>query len=103
MPGGAPQKNTNAVDGQRSTRALEAAIHELSTGEESEHCGRFEYLKSYWKDLIIDGRVELKLDVMKEVTDRLQGRPKQTSELTGEGGGPIQVAEVRRTIVKPDD
>ena len=95
MPGGAPQGNKNAVDGQRSTRALEAAISELSTGETSEHCGRFQFLKDYWKDLLLNGREEHKLDVMKEVTDRMEGRPKQTNEHTGADGAPLTVKVVR--------
>lgn len=35
----------------------------------------------------------------KELGDRLDGKPNQS--LSGEGGGPIKIEEIRRTVVDP--
>ena len=37
------------------------------------------------------------------VADRLDGKPKQQTELTGEDGGPVAFSQIERVIVKPKD
>lgn len=38
---------------------------------------------------------------MKELGDRLDGKPKQQTEVTGADGGPLQITEVAWNVVKP--
>lgn len=84
MAGGGQPGNQNATDGKRSTRALEAAIAEISTGEEQEYCSRFQFLKNYWKDVLLDGRENKRLDVLKEASDRVEGKATQHVQQQGE-------------------
>jgi len=91
----APIGNDNARKGKESTRALEQALSELSGGaQEAEQIERFTFLKEYWKGLLVSGAAENDLAVMKEISDRLEGRPAQAVNLGGQDDNPIGVNHV---------
>lgn len=99
---GAPIGNQNSKDGKRSTRALEAAVEELSTGVVTEHCERFQFFKDYWKEVLQDGKEKKRLDVLMAASDRIEGRPTQKQELSTPDG-PIEVKQWAIQPVKPSD
>lgn len=46
---------------------------------------------------LISNATEGKLDSIKEVADRLDGKPMQATEITGKDGGPIETRELSDT------
>ncbi|MGL4813511.1 MAG: hypothetical protein ACRCXM_17210 [Beijerinckiaceae bacterium] len=42
------------------------------------------------------------LNLAKHSEDRAHGTPRQSVEHMGEGGGPVEITEIRRVIVRPD-
>lgn len=51
-------------------------------------------------DRLVDEALNGDVAAMKEIGDRLDGKPKQAAEVTGAGGGPLTL-EIVRTIVDP--
>ena len=83
--------NQYAAKAKESERALTQALLEIAGEPAPEQITRFRVLVDYWKGVITDGIAENKLDVLKEMTDRLDGKPKQTSEHTGPEGSKLTV------------
>jgi len=86
---GAPKGNTNAArDNRVITNALNRAVvqnpDKLRTACEK----------------VVDEAAEGNLAAFAFIADRLEGRPAQTTVLEG-GDKPVQVEELRRTIVDP--
>jgi hypothetical protein len=48
--------------------------------------------RGVWLELVKDDDARIRLDAMKYLTDRRDGKPKQSLEHTGEGGGPLCLA-----------
>ena len=82
--------------------ARNALEHSLlkKNGEEptGDKVSKFTALVEIW-DKQIEKAIEGDTQSAAMVIDRLDGRPKQATEITGEEGGPVQIQEVRRTIV----
>lgn len=64
-------------------------------------------LQEDWKRLrqgiecILDAVATGDMQAIQFVADRLDGKPKQQTEITGEGGGPVVVEAIERVIVDP--
>ena len=43
------------------------------------------------------------MQAIREVADRLDGKPAQAVQHSGEGGGPIQIQRIERVIVDPSN
>lgn len=75
--------------------ALRRAVHRESAGKGSPK----------WLDVIANKVCEAAADgdsqAFKEIGDRLDGRPKQATEVSGPDGGAIPVTEVAYRIVDP--
>lgn len=50
-------------------------------------------------EAVIDAAMAGDMTAAKEVGDRLDGKPRQETEISGSEGGPILIQEVRRVIV----
>lgn len=87
---GAPLNNTNSKEGQHSTRALEMVLDEIA-GEKITPIARQKTLMDMWRPLVEKALESPSLDVVREVTDRLDGRAKQSTEITGDATAPITV------------
>ena len=55
------------------------------------------------KEIASDNKNPRQLDAIKFLTEHGIGKPKETIELSGEDGGPVQIQEIRRVIVNPGD
>lgn len=80
---GAPVGNQNARKGKFS-EAVEAAVHV------KDPITRRRKLHSIAEKLVQMAE-EGDMQAIKEIGDRLDGKPKQQVEATGSGGGPIQI------------
>lgn len=75
--------------------ALRRAVHRESAGKGTPK----------WLDVIANRVIEAAADgdaqAFKEIGDRLDGKPKQATEVSGPDGGAIPVTEVSYTIFDP--
>jgi phage shock protein A len=78
----APEGNTNRATQYRIKRTLEAVLDRRSKAE-----GRDALEKAC--EALIDKAAE-DIAAFRELADRLDGRPKQQTELSGPGGGPVE-------------
>ena len=92
MSVGAPLGNNNAAKGKLWTDAIKRALARRSDTVE----GGLNYLADTFIEAVANGDAW----AMKELGDRLEGRPAQTTVLEG-GDKPVQVEELRRTIFDP--
>ena len=93
MSVGAPEGNQNAKKGKDWTQAIRKALAHYS-GE-----GATKGMEQLAQKLV-QAASNGDAWALKEIGDRLEGKPAQT--LAGDPDNPITIAEVRRTIVKPD-
>lgn len=92
MAGGAPIGNTNSATGKEGRRALELALEMYGQDQPKELIGRMRTLVSMWKPIIENAVDKGDLMAMKEINDRLDGRPSQsiTSDITIKEKDPIK-------------
>ena len=93
MPAGAPLGNDNAAKGKIWTDAIKRAL--ARRGENIE--GGLNNLADTFLEAVANGDSW----AMKELGDRLEGKPAQSINHGGQEDNPIQVEELRRTIVDP--
>lgn len=92
---GAPVGNTNRANGKRFANALAWALEEY----ESDKVKRGEALREIAKGIVADAIAGDK-DARREIGDRLDGKPKQQTELSGDPDSPVSVvSRVERVIV----
>lgn len=87
----APAGNKNAAKSRMFEQALIRAIKQRDLAE-----GEGETLRKV-AERLLDAAIAGELNAIKETRDTLDGKPAQA--ITGGDGGPIQLEEVRRTIV----
>ena len=85
MSQGAPLGNQNAKKGKAWADAIKRAIREKYDGEDWES-----KLAALAKNLV-DAAAKGDLGALKEVGDRIDGKPKQQIEASGADGGPIVI------------
>jgi len=89
----APVGNHNKVKNRPWADALNRAMVRYRGGKENA------------LNLIADQTVKAAINgdrwAIEEIGNRLDGKPKQQTELTGLDDGPIQLEEIRRTIIDP--
>ena len=91
----APQGNKNAAKSRLFEQALIRAIKQRDLKD-----GEGETLRKIAEKLL-ESATNGELNAIKETRDTLDGKPAQA--ITGGDGGPVQIEEVRRTIVDPAD
>jgi hypothetical protein len=89
----APQGNQNAAKGRRWSAAIERALERRATGQQApQDVSDFIRGIDAAADLFVSELFDSKdLGCFKELGDRLDGKPKQQIEASGEGGGPIVI------------
>jgi hypothetical protein len=98
--GGQPGNN-NAGKNKEGLRALEMALEHYP--DVPEVIGKIKTLILMWKPIIEKAMDEGDLAAMKEINDRLDGRPAQSVMLSGDEDNPVAVTQVERIIVKPSN
>lgn len=87
---GAPQGNTNAADGKRWKLAIEAALEKR--GQEK------------WAALtdlaatLLNKAAEGDMGALRELGDRIDGKPAQQMVMTGKDDGPIQIERTVKLV-----
>ena len=90
---GAQLGNTNAGKGREWTDALRLA---LKTYKRLPDVPRGHALRTI-AHRVVAGALEGDKDSWQEIGNRLDGKPAQA--ITGADGGPLQISEIRRTVV----
>lgn len=90
MAGVAGRSGTNKGKDKPWREALMLAVNEAS--------GDGKKLRRI-ADALVNQAIAGDVTAIKEIGDRLDGKPRQETELTGTEGGPILFEEVRRVIV----
>lgn len=90
---GAPLGNTNAVKGKRWANAIDKALENRCKSD-----GQAALVKL--AEVMLNAAENGEQWAIKELGDRMDGRPAQTTVLEG-GDKPVQLEELRRTIVDP--
>lgn len=88
---GAPEGNQNS---SKSNRLWAETIRRAVAQSDPE---RLRSIAEKLLDMAASGDIQ----AMKELGDRLDGKPKQQTEVTGADGGPLQITEVAWNVVKP--
>lgn len=93
---GAPLGNQNAAKGKRWAAAIERAIERAATGKPrptdvSDMIAGLDYAADMFVQQMIDAK---DLGYFKEFGDRLDGKPKQQTELSGPDGEAIPMKTV---------
>lgn len=88
---GAPEGNQNS---SKSNRLWAETIRRAVVQSDPE---RLRSIAEKLLDMAASGDIQ----AMKELGDRLDGKPKQQTEVTGADGGPLQITEVAWNVVKP--
>ncbi len=83
---GAPLGNQNGRKGKLWSDAIKRAIREKVEGED------WEAKIAKLAGALVDEAKKGELQALKEIGDRLDGKPKQQIEATGEDGGPLKTA-----------
>lgn len=86
MAGGAPKGNNNAGKGRRFASTLEARIEELGAMKEIVNA-------------LINKAIDGDMQAIKEIGDRLDGKPKQQIDVGGQEDNPL-VTAIQVTLVK---
>jgi hypothetical protein len=87
--GGAPEGNKNYLNGVNSTRALEFAIR-IKSGEQLTPISRLQPLIDAWMNVLaLTEDKDTVLPALKEVTDRLDGKPRQAIDHGGQKDNPV--------------
>jgi hypothetical protein len=92
MAGVAGRSGTNKGKDKPWREALELAVHEECVVTKKRKLRRI-------AEAVVDAAIAGDMTAAKEIGDRLDGKPRQETELTGSEGGPILIQEVRRIIV----
>ncbi len=105
---GAPKGNTNSATGKEGRRALEIALDNYDFESEDpfgnlEVIGRVKTLVLMWEPIIKKAMVEGDLAAMKEINDRLDGRPAQAIAIGGDAENPLSlvIAEISGKTLGP--
>jgi len=100
---GAPKGNTNSATGKEGRRALEFALENHESDNPKELIGRMATLVKMWEPIIRKAMVEGDLAAMKEINDRLDGRPAQSVILAGDSENPLSmvIAEISGKTLGP--
>ena len=88
---GAPEGNQNS---SKSNRLWAETIRRAVVQSDPD---RLRSIAEKLLDMAASGDIQ----AMKELGDRLDGKPKQQTEVTGADGGPLQITEVAWNVVKP--
>lgn len=80
----APQGNSNAAKGKAWSEAVKRAIREKYGKEWDESLAEL-------AAQLVNAAAAGDLTALKEVGDRIDGKPKQQIEASGEGGGPLVI------------
>lgn len=98
---GAPLGNNNGGKGKDGLRALEMALEHYP--EVPEAIGKIKTLIRMWQPIIEKAFVEGDLAAMKEINDRLDGRPAQSVTLAGDSENPLSmiIAEISGKTLGP--
>ena len=91
---GAPAGNQNAARGRIWRSAIERALAEKSKGEQMDALNTL-------ANTLIAKAMDGDMTALKELGDRLDGKPAQALDVGGQSDNPI-LTEVVRRIVKPD-
>ncbi len=85
-----PIGNTNRANGKRFANALKTALEEY----EDDKVKRGEALRAIAKGMVVDALAG-DATARRDIADRLDGKPAQTSILQGDDeGGPVKVSKV---------
>lgn len=87
----APIGNTNATKGRRWAQAIERALEKRS------RAAQIEALDDLAEKLLANCD-QGDMTALKELGDRLDGKPHQSTELTGANGGALLFQEVQRKL-----
>jgi len=103
---GAPLGNNNAGRGREATKALESALlRRAGETPDRETISRFSVLEQIWDKQIDKALAGDPKDVDNQsaqmIIDRLEGKPRQSMEISGDEDNPLTINEITRTIVKP--
>lgn len=91
MKRGGQPGNNNAGQGRESTRALEKALAKQSGEDTSELIARFSVLVECWEKQIEKAKAEGDMVALREITDRLEGKPTQAVNHGGQEDNPVLV------------
>jgi hypothetical protein len=90
----APIGNQFATKARKWTQAIERALEAKSLVEQR---NKLDHLAE-----VLIHQAELGEQwALKELGDRLEGKPAQSVALTGEDGGPIKIQKIERVVVDP--
>lgn len=93
---GAPVGNQNAAKAKVWHGAIMRALEKRGGGD------RLKALDELAEKLL-DAVANGDLGAIKELGDRIDGKPKQQVEMTGDPENPVAFTEIRRTIVDPSN
>jgi hypothetical protein len=93
MAGGAPKGNTNATKAKRWSAAIERAIEGRSMKSGQDELNKL-------AEALLDQCHTGDVSALKELGDRLEGRPAQSVTVMGDEDAPLQIAG-RIILVKP--
>jgi len=102
MAVGAPKGNRNSATGKDGRRALELALEHHGKKKAPKVISRIATLMKMWKPIIDKALVEGNLSAMKEINDRLDGRPRQCVTVSGDDKNPL-ITKIERVIVDTRD
>jgi len=99
--GGAPIGNRNNAKGKEGLRALELALEHYP--DVPEVIGKIKTLILMWQPIIKKAFDEGDLAAMKEINDRLDGRPAQSISVGGDSENPLSlvIAEISGKTLGP--
>ena len=89
---GAPSGNQNAAKAKMWHGAIMRALERRGGGDK---LAALDLLAEKLLDAVADGD----LPAIKELGDRIDGKPKQQVELSGDAENPVTIQEIKRTIV----
>ena len=88
----APKGNNFARNAQVAKKALEHALLDYQGEEPSgERVSEFKALVDIWKAQIAKAVTDSDTQSAAMIVDRLDGKAKQQTEITGAGGGPVNI------------
>jgi hypothetical protein len=86
--------NQYAAKARKWTQAIERALEKRSLAEQRDALDDLALV-------LLEQALKGEQWALKELGDRLEGKPAQSVALTGEDGGPIKVQKIERVIVDP--
>ena len=79
--GGAPKNNTNAARAKMGRQALELALTHYGSNKKLEVASKIQTLVKMWQPIIDKAMIDGDLAAMREINDRLDGKPQQSVDL----------------------